>query len=157
MPLGRTEKMVPTEILFSRLADPSSGSIATQNGAVGRRVSGSTASSERTAATAVSRKARRIIRVGRDIDVLLLIAIGIDAAVLSGDADKRPIRDQLGKFGCRGGNGLDHVPKGSAMRRLRRGPIEMRTQRHALVHERLPAPAVGALSQASRRFGDQRL
>ena len=32
---GRIEKMVPTEMLFSRLADPSSGSIATQSGASG--------------------------------------------------------------------------------------------------------------------------
>ena len=61
LPLGRIEKMVPTEMLLSRLADPSSGSIATQNGAAGRKVSGSSASSERTAATGVPRKARRII------------------------------------------------------------------------------------------------
>src|SRR5258708_8661832 len=33
------------------------------------------------------------------------------------------------------------------MRRRRRGPTEMRTQRHALVHERLPVPSVGAISK----------
>ena len=35
LPRGLIEKMVPTEMLFSRLADPSSGSIATQSGACG--------------------------------------------------------------------------------------------------------------------------
>ena len=61
LPRGRIEKMVPTEMLFSRLADPSSGSIATQSGASGLRVSGSAASSERTAATGASHSASRII------------------------------------------------------------------------------------------------
>jgi hypothetical protein len=61
LPLGRIEKMVPTEILFSRLADPSSGSNATQNGASTFRISGSAASSERIAATGAFRNARRSI------------------------------------------------------------------------------------------------
>ena len=40
LPRGRIEKMVPTEMLFSRLAEPSSGSIATQSGAAASRISG---------------------------------------------------------------------------------------------------------------------
>ena len=125
LPLGRIEKMVPTEILLSRLADPSSGSIATQNGAAGSRVSGSSASSERTAATGVPRKRAPYHFVGGDIDILLLVAVGVDAAVPSGNAGERPIRDQRGKFDRSGGNGLDHVSKCSAVRRLQCGPIEM--------------------------------
>ena len=117
--------MVPTEILFSRLADPSSGSIATQSGASGRKVSGSAASSERIAATGgIAQRAPHHL-VGGDIDILLLIAVGIDAAILSGDAGKRPIRDQRGKFDRSGGDGLDHVADRSAVRRLRCEPIEM--------------------------------
>ena len=61
LPRGRIEKMVPTEILFSRLADPSSGSIATQSGASGSNVSGSAASSDRTAATGAAFNAQRMI------------------------------------------------------------------------------------------------
>ena len=63
--------------------------------------------------------------VGGDIDILLLVAVRIDAAVPSGNARERPVRDQPGKFDCSGGNGLDHVSKCSAVRRLQRGPIEM--------------------------------
>ena len=44
-----------------RLADPSSGSIATQRGASGSRVSGNATSSERTAATGALRNAARMI------------------------------------------------------------------------------------------------
>ena len=61
MPRGRIEKIVPTEILFSRLADPSSGSIATQSGAPASRISGSSDSSDKMAATGAARNARRII------------------------------------------------------------------------------------------------
>ena len=85
--------------------------------------------------------------VGGDIDVLLLIAVGIDAAVLSGDARQRPIRDERGKIDRRGGDGLDHLA--DAVRRLRRRPIEMRTQAHALVHGRLPCVLFGALQMRS--------
>ena len=73
--------MVPTEMLFSRLADPSSGSIATQSGASASRISGSAASSERMAATGASTQRAAHHLIGGDIDVLLPIAVGIDAAI----------------------------------------------------------------------------
>ena len=117
--------MVPTEMLFSRLADPSSGSIATQNGASGRRVSGSAASSERIAATGACAQRAPHHFVGGDIDILLPVAVGIDAAISSGDARERPIGDQRGKFDRSGGDGLDHFADRSAVRRLRCEPIEM--------------------------------
>ena len=63
--------------------------------------------------------------VGGDIDILLLIAVGIDAAVPSGDAGQRSVGDQGGKIDRSGGNGLDHLADRGAMRRLRRGLIEM--------------------------------
>jgi hypothetical protein len=63
--------------------------------------------------------------VGDDVDVLLLIAVGIDAAILAGDACERPVPDQRGKLDRRGGDGLDHLTHRRAMRRPQRGPIEM--------------------------------
>ena len=106
----RIEKMVPTEILLSRLADPSSGSMATQSGASGSRISGSASSSDRIAATGAARRARRIIASAATIDILLPITVGIDAAVLSGDAGQRPIGDQRGKLD-RGGRRSHRSPR----------------------------------------------
>jgi len=57
--------------------------------------------------------------------VLLLIAVGIDVAVLASDARERPISDQCGKFDGRSGDGLDHLAQRGAMVRLQQGPIEM--------------------------------
>ena len=48
--------------------------------------------------------------VGDDVHILLLIAVGIDAAILSDDAGQRSIRDQRGKIDRRGGNGGDVSP-----------------------------------------------
>ena len=50
---------------------------------------------------------------------------GIDAAIGSGNACQRPVGDQSGEIDRSGGNGRDHLADRSAMRRLRRGPIEM--------------------------------
>ena len=47
--------------------------------------------------------------VSDDVHVLLLIAVGIDAAILSGDAGQRSIRDQRRKIDRRGGNGSDGI------------------------------------------------
>ena len=94
LPRGRIEKMVPTEILLSRLADPSSGSIATQKRRRGiedfrqLRLLGQNGGNRRAAQRAPHHV------VGGDIDILLLVAVGIDAAVASGDAGQRPVGDQ---------------------------------------------------------------
>ena len=78
LPRGRIEKIVPTEILFSRLADPSSGSIATQSGAAGVenfrqfRFLGQDGCDRR----ATQRLPHHL--VGGNIDILLQIAVGID-------------------------------------------------------------------------------
>ena len=60
--------------------------------------------------------------VGGKIDVLLLIAVGIDAAEPSGDAGQRPIGNQVGKLDRRGGDGLDHVGDRGPVGRARRRP-----------------------------------
>ena len=95
--------------------------------------------------------------VGDDIDVFLPIAVGIDAAILSGNAHQRSIRDQRGKLNGGGGDGFDHFAHRGAVRRLRSRPIEMRTQRHALVHGRLPVPSFGGSQSTSpgRRSASQ--
>ena len=63
--------------------------------------------------------------VGDDIDILLLIAVGIDAAVPTGDARERPIGDQRGEFDRSRRDGLDHRADRSAVRRLQGRPIKM--------------------------------
>jgi hypothetical protein len=63
--------------------------------------------------------------VGGDIDVFLLIAVRVDAAIPSGDARERPICDQRSHFDCCGGNSLDHFTHRNAVRRLRRTAIKM--------------------------------
>ena len=63
--------------------------------------------------------------VGDDVDVLLPIAVGIDATILSGDARERSICNQRGEFDCSGGNGLDHRTNRDAMRDLRNRSIKM--------------------------------
>ena len=63
--------------------------------------------------------------VGGDIDILLPVAVGIDAAIPSGDAGERSICDQRGKVDRGGGDGFDHFADRSALRRLRCEPIEM--------------------------------
>jgi len=118
--------MVPTEMLFSRLADPSSGSIATQSGASGLRVSGNAASLGKNCRDrGIAQRAAHHF-IGGDIDILLSIAIGVGASVLSGDAGQRSIRDQDGKIDRSGGDGLDHHSDRGAMRLLRSGSVEMR-------------------------------
>ena len=80
LPRGRIEKMVPTEMLFSRLAEPSSGSIATQSGASGSRSPAAPLLGKNRRDRGTSQRAPHHL-VGGDVDVLLLIAVGIDAAV----------------------------------------------------------------------------
>ena len=149
LPRGRIEKIVPTEILFSRLADPSSGSIATQSGPPASRISGSSASSDRMAATGTARSAWPHHLVGGNVDILLQIAVGIDPAVPPGNARQRPIGDKVGKAHRRHRERLDHGGNRGTVRRVLHRAIEMRTQRHAFVHGRSP---VSALSGAFQNF-----
>ena len=152
LPRGRIEKIVPTEMLFSRLADPSSGSIATQSGASASRISGSSASSERTAATGA--RAQRVAHhlVGGDIDVLLLIAVGIDAAMPSGNAGQRSIGDQVGKIDRSGRKRLDHGGDRGPVRRVRaptRSRCERKVTRSSMAVSPV-APSSGPLQSVCR-------
>ena len=82
--------------------------------------------------------------VGGDIDILLQIAIGIDAAMPPGDAGQRPIGDEVGKIDRRRRKRLDHGGDRGPVRRVLHRAIEMRTQGHAFVHGRSPvAPSAG--------------
>ena len=90
--------------------------------------------------------------VGRDVDVLLLVTVGIDAIDASGDSRQRPVGDERRKFDPRRRDRLDHLAHRSTMRRLRREPIEMRMQGQALMHGRLPAPTIRTLPLARFTF-----
>ena len=133
--------MVPTEMLFSRLADPSSGSIATQSGASGSSSSGTRQflGQDRGHRATAERPAHD--GIGDKIDILLRIAVGIDATILSGDADQRTVGDNGGKIDGRSRDRGDHRGDRGSLRRLQRRPIEMRTQRHAFFHGRPPVRA----------------
>ena len=63
--------------------------------------------------------------IGDDIHILLLIAVGIDAAILPGDTGQRSIRDERRKIDRRGGNG------GERSYRRRRTASAMRSDRDA--------------------------
>ena len=144
MPRGRIEKMVPTEMLFSRLAEPSSGSIATQSGAAASRISGNSASSDRIAATGVARSARRIIlSAARSMSFCAspseLTPLSRPVMPASGPSAIRSARLDRGS-----GDRLDHGGDRGTVRRLLRRAIEMRTQGHAFIHGRSPvAPSAG--------------
>ncbi len=63
--------------------------------------------------------------VGDNVDILLLIAVGIDAAILASEARERPVGDQRGQIDGSSGNGLDHLTHRSPVRRQRHRPTEM--------------------------------
>ena len=105
--------------------------------------SGSSDSSDRMAATGESAARRRITSSAAMIDVLLLIAVGIDAARSPGDAGQRPVRDQVGKLDRRDCQSLDHGGDRSAVRGLRRRLVKMRTQ--CCTRPSMAAPLVVAL------------
>ena len=91
--------------------------------------------------------------VGGKIDILLRIAVGIDAAEAAGDAGQRTVGNQVGKLDRGGGDGLDHGGDRGAVGRLRARTIEMRTQCHAFIHGRSPVSALcGAHRNASCRL-----
>ena len=96
-------------------------------------------------------------RIGCKINILLLIAVGIDAAILSRDAGQRPVGDSSGKIDGRSCDRGNHCGNRGSVRRLRRRPIEMRTQRHALLHGRSPvARPLRGNSSAVRRWATRR-
>ena len=80
--------------------------------------------------------------VGGDIDILLQIAIGIDAAMSSGDAGQWSIGNEVGKVDRCRRKRLDHGGDRGPVRRVLRRAIEMRTQGHAFVHGRSPVSAL---------------
>ena len=80
--------------------------------------------------------------VGGQIDVLLPVAVGIDAAEPSGNSRQRPVGDEGGKLDRRGSDRLDHSSDRRPVRGLRHRPVEMRTQGHAFVHGRSPVIAL---------------
>ncbi len=84
LPRGRIEKMVPTEILFSRLADPSSGSIATQSGASGVEGFRQRGFLGKDSCNRCMTQCAAHQVIGGDIDILLLIAVGIGVTGASG-------------------------------------------------------------------------
>ena len=87
--------------------------------------------------------------IGDDIDVLLPVAVWIDAAILPGNAGQWTVRDQGRQADRSGGDGRDHLAHRSAMRRQRSRSFEMRTQGRALVHDRLPASSSGRSQRGS--------
>ena len=100
------------------------------------------------------RSAQRVAHhlVGGNIDILLQIAIGIDAAMSSGDAGQWSIGNEVGKIDRCHRKRLDHSGDRGPVRRVLHRAIEMRTQGHAFVHGRSPVSALcGAIPK--RRAG----
>ncbi len=88
--------------------------------------------------------------VGGEIDILLQIAVGIDAALPPGDAGQRPVGDEDGKVDRRSSDRLDHGGDRGPVRCVLHRAVEMRTQGRALVHWPFPChrPLRGHLQSA---------